>query len=222
MDQLLKALDFLWSHRRPGAITGFQLTPTGLTMKHFDGPRSGPSGMTGTGYLSLTAILLNHGVLDESGRFGQGNTPLAAKLAAKVTTIADEPAFALDDDLYFPASDVEEILKVKAAFNLAMSELLKAANIGPSKLAEIYIAGALGEHVSLNDLETIGFLPPGTKNKTIKAGNTSLKGTELLITDKEARDFAQALPDTITALDLAADKSFGKRYLQRMRFTYVD
>jgi len=206
----------------PGAITGFNLTPKGLEAKYFDTSTEGRQGMTGTGYLSLTAILLRHGVLDESGRFGQGNTPLAAKLAANVTTIANEPAFAISDGLYLPASDVEEILKVKAAFNLAMSTLLDKAGFGPSKLAAIHIAGALGEHVSLDDLETIGFLPPGTKTRTTKAGNTSLKGTKLIITDTGARDFAETLPDTITALDLAADETFGTRYLERMRFTYVD
>ena len=179
-------------------------------------------GMTGTGYLSLTAILLRHGVLDESGRFGQGSTPLAAKLATKLTTMEDEPTFAIAEDLYLPASDVEEILKVKAAFNLAMSTLLEKAGFGPSGLAAIHIAGALGEHVSLDDLETIGFLPPGCKPRTTKAGNTSLKGTELILTDTGARAFAETLPSTITALDLAADETFGTRYLERMRFTYVD
>ena len=178
--------------------------------------------MTGTGYLSLTAILLRHGVLDESGRFGQGNTPLATKLAAKLTTIADEPSFAIAEELYLPASDIEEILKVKAAFNLAMSALLKKAGFGPSKLAAIHIAGALGEHVSLDDLETIGFLPPGCKERTTKAGNTSLRGTELILTNTGARTFAETLPNTITALDLAADTTFGTQYLERMRFTYVD
>ncbi|MGL1861824.1 MAG: ASKHA domain-containing protein [Pseudodesulfovibrio sp.] len=206
----------------PGAITSFQLTPKGLVPRYFGEASDTPPGMTGTAYLSLTATLLRHGVLDESGQFGQGNTPLSAKLAAHLTTIADEPAFKLDDGLSLPASDVEEILKVKAAFNLAMSELLHEAELGPSKLAAIYIAGALGEHVSLDDLETIGFLPPGCKAKTIKAGNTSLQGTELLLTDTGARPFAESLPNTITALDLAADETFGDRYLKRMRFTYVD
>ena len=206
----------------PGAITGFQLTPKGLQPRHFEGQTNGPTGMTGTGYLALTAILLRHGVLDESGRFGQGSTPLAARLAADVTTIAGEPAFKLGHGLFLPASDVEEILKVKAAFNLAMSALLTEAGLGPSGLRAIYIAGALGEHVSQDDLETLGFLPPGTKGRTVKAGNTSLQGTEMLVTDTDARAFAGTLPDTITALDLAADQSFGDRFMKRMRFTYVD
>jgi uncharacterized 2Fe-2S/4Fe-4S cluster protein (DUF4445 family) len=198
----------------PGAVTGYTLTPAGLSATRYPGPPDGPPGMTGTGYLSLVAILLRHGVLDDAGRFGSGATPL--------TTIAGEPALTLDDGLSLPASDIEEILKVKAAFNLAMSTLLGAAGLTPSRLAAIHIAGALGEHVSLDDLETIGFLPPGAKARAVKAGNTSLRGTELILTDPGARAFARTLPDTITGLDLTADESFGDRYMQRMRFTYVD
>jgi uncharacterized 2Fe-2S/4Fe-4S cluster protein (DUF4445 family) len=208
----------------PGAITGFRLTPKGLAPVPFEGDAaSGPAtGMTGTGYLSLTALLLRHGVLDDTGHFAPGSTPLAARLAARLTTLAGEPALALDDGLLLPASDVEEILKVKAAFNLAMSALLAEAGLAPARLAVLHIAGALGEHVSLDDLETLGFLPPGLGARTIKAGNTSLKGTEMLATDPGARAFARTLPDTITALDLAADTTFGDRFMQRMRFTYVD
>jgi len=206
----------------PGAITSFQLTPKGLTPKLFDNSTHTPSGMTGTGYLSLAATLLQNGVLDESGHFSEGSTPLAARLAANISSVMEEPAYKLGNGLHLPASDVEEILKVKAAFNLAMSALLKKAGFGPSKLAEIYIAGALGEHVNLNDLETLGFLPPTAKAKTIKAGNTSLKGTEILITDPKARIFAEALPDTITPLELAGDESFGDEFLKRMRLNYVD
>ncbi|WP_319468129.1 ASKHA domain-containing protein [uncultured Pseudodesulfovibrio sp.] len=206
----------------PGTITSFGLTPSGLVPHNFEGTTDEPTGMTGTGYLSLVSILRTHGVLDESGHFGQGNTPLAAKLAHNVTTITDEPAFRLNNGLYLPASDIEEIMKVKAAFNLAMSALLEEAGITPSQLTAIHIAGALGEHVSLNDLEVLGFLPPGTRTKAVKAGNTSLKGTELILTDPGARAFVETLPDTITALDLTEDETFGDRYLARMRFTYVD
>ncbi|WP_425607910.1 ASKHA domain-containing protein [Pseudodesulfovibrio pelocollis] len=208
----------------PSTITGFRLTPQGLAPVRFEGDSADgpPTAMTGTGYISLTAILLRHGVLDDAGHFATGTTPLAARLAARLTTLADEPALALDHGLFLPASDVEEILKVKAAFNLAMSALLAEAGLSPSRLAAVHVAGALGEHVSLDDLETLGFLPPGLGARTVKAGNTSLKGTEKLVTDPGARAFARTLPDTITALDLTADPSFGHRFMQRMRFTHVD
>nr|WP_321514590.1 ASKHA domain-containing protein [uncultured Pseudodesulfovibrio sp.] len=206
----------------PGAITGFTLTPKGLEAHAFDTTATDLTGMTGTGYLSLVAILRKHGVLNESGQFDTGSTPLAAKLADKVTTIQGEPAFVINEALHLPASDIEEILKVKAAFNLAMSALLNAAGFGPAGLTQIFIAGALGEYVSLDDLEILGFLPPGCKTKATKAGNSSLRGTEILTTDMQARRFAEALPDTMTRLDLTGDAGFGDEFIQRMRFAYVD
>jgi len=206
----------------PGAITGFTLTPKGLEAHFFDDTATGRTGMTGTGYLSLVAILRKHGVVNESGQFDTGTTPLAARLAHKVTTIQSEPAFVINDTLHLPASDIEEILKVKAAFNLAMSALLNAAEFGPAGLKNIYIAGALGEYVSLDDLEILGFLPLGCKTKAIKAGNSSLRGTEILTTDKQARHFAESLPDTMIRLDLTGDAAFGDEFIQRMRFAYVD
>lgn len=206
----------------PGAVTGFRLSPKGLETRYFDDSDAVRSGMTGTGYLSLAAILRAHGVLDESGRFVQGATPLAARLAERVTTVDGEPAFAVDDAVRFPASDVEEILKVKAAFNLAVSALLKAAGITPGALREIYLAGALGEHVSSPDLETLGFLPPGCAGRTVKAGNTSLRGTELFLTDPAARTFAEALPRGLTRVDLTGDADFGDQFIKRMCFRYVD
>jgi len=206
----------------PGAATRFRLTPKGLEWELFGGGSGDPSGMTGTAYLSLTAILLRHGVLGPDGQFGRGTTPLAGKLADRLTTMEGEPALALTDALYFPASDVEEILKVKAAFNLAMSALLREAGIGPSKLAAIHLAGALGEHVGLDDLETLGFLPPGFGARTVRAGNTSLKGTELLLSDPEARTFAEGLSRSLTVLEIAGDPRFGDGFVKRMQFNYVD
>ncbi|MEZ7195796.1 ASKHA domain-containing protein [Pseudodesulfovibrio karagichevae] len=209
----------------PGAITGFRLTPKGLDIRYFDdsdAAQATRTGMTGTGYLSLAAVLRAHGVLDETGRFAKGTTPLAARLAQRVTALDGEPAFAVNDEIRLPASDVEEILKVKAAFNLAVSALLGAAGIGPGGLKQIYLAGALGEHVSPADLETLGFLPPGCAARTIKAGNTSLKGTELLLADPAARAFAESLPEGLTRVDLTGDADFGDHFIQRMRFSYVD
>lgn len=206
----------------PGAITGFTLTPKGLDIRYFDGSNVERTGMTGTGYLALAAILRAHGVLDETGRFADGATPLAARLAKSVSIVEGEPIFAVNADVRFPASDVEEILKVKAAFNLAVSALLKAAGIGPGGLAEIHLAGALGEHVSPADLETLGFLPPGCAARTVKAGNTSLRGTELFLTNPAARTFAESLPHGLTRVDLTGDAEFGNQFIQRMRFSYVD
>lgn len=204
----------------PGAVTGFELTPLGMSPISLPG-KAGHPGMTGTAYFSLAALLLAHGILDESGRFGHGTTPLAAKLSARVTSRHGEPVFDCDDGLYLSATDVEELLKVKAAFDLAVGTLLRKAGIGPSKLKRFHLAGALGEHASIGDLERLGFLPSGIRNRVVRAGNTSLQGAALLLNARQKREWIEQLPASVEPIDLTEQNNFTDEFVKRMRFTHV-
>ncbi len=206
----------------PGIISSFAATPAGIAPQRISDGNATVSAMTGTGYLSLAALLYSNGVLDEQGLFRSGCTPLAFKLRPRLTSLGNEPAFTVMPELIVPASDMEEILKVKAAFNLAIAALLAKAGLKVRDLAAVHVAGAMGEHVSLEDLETLGFLPPDIRDRTFRAGNTSLRGTELLLTQPEARTWLAETPESMRVLDLTDDPDFGNRYVERMRFTYVD
>ncbi|MGE4290902.1 MAG: ASKHA domain-containing protein [Desulfovibrio sp.] len=209
----------------PGAITGFTLGPAGPAPQYFENDPDGPPGITGTGHLSLVALLLRAGLLQPDGRFRQdadnspGN-PLLKRLAARLTTEQGEPAFRVNDELTLPASDVEQILKVKAAFNLAFSRLLAEAGLDAKDLAALHLAGAMGEHVSLADLETLGFLPPGLAARTRKQGNTSLRGAILLLRSPQTRPALEAMAPP-RLVDLAADPDLGSHFMQRMVFSHV-
>jgi len=173
------------------------------------------------GYLSLAAALLRAGVLDESGRFMVPATPLGQRLAKGLAEVNGEATLDLGSGLSLPASDVEELVKVKAAFNLALSRLLAEAGLPASALAAVHLAGAMGEHVSARDLVSLGFLPEALADKLLRAGNTSLKGAQLLLNSPEAWDWARALPAKCRALDLASDPGFGSLYVERMVLRHV-
>ncbi|WP_320172572.1 ASKHA domain-containing protein [Maridesulfovibrio sp.] len=207
----------------PGAVSAFTLSPAGLVPSFIDGEQKDEiPGITGTGYLSLCALLLKAGVLTREGNFAPGNTPLAARLARNITEIHGTPALDLGRDGFFlPAADVEEILKVKAAFNLAMSALLEDAGLAPSELRQIILGGAMGQHVNINDLVSTGFIPAETYGITRAAGNTSLAGAIILANNQKSRDFAATLPDNSKVLELAGNEDFGRKYLERMIFQYV-
>lgn len=204
----------------PGAVTGFELSPSGLAPVSLPG-KAGHPGMTGTGYFSLAALLLTHGVLDESGRFGHGTTPLATRLAARLKDRHGEPCFECGKGLHLLASDMEELLKVKAAFDLAVSTLLRTAGLRPSGLKAMHLAGALGEHADIGDLERLGFLPAGIGNRVLRAGNTSLSGTQRLLSSPQARVWVERLPQGIRPIDLTDNENFTDDFVKRMRFTHV-
>ena len=216
----------------PGAVRAFVLTPVGLRPEYIERPplpgvngENEDPGITGVGYLSLAATLLRARVLDESGRFVVPATPLATpltrRLAKGLTYLGGEQALDLGHGLLLPASDVEELVKVKAAFNLALSRLLTEAGLAPGALASVHLAGAMGEHVDIADLTALGFLPETLAGRVRRAGNTSLAGARLLLNNPQAWDWVLDLPGKCRVLDLASEPDFGSLYVERMVLRHV-
>lgn len=205
----------------PGAVTSVSFTPAGLKpLRQEQGPERG---ITGTGYLSLLARLLSAGVLDRQGRFARGKeaSPLLQKLLAQLREEAGETRLYIDEGMYLAPEDVETLLKVKAAFNTAVSSLLKAAGMHYAELTAVYLAGALGEYVNIADLHEAGFLPPTARVLVEPAGNTSLQGGLLFLTRPETREWIQTAAQRVEVLNLTESEDFQRAYIERMVFEHV-
>jgi len=199
----------------PGAAVAFEASPQGLRAETIDGKT--PTGVTGVGYLSLLALLCRVGALDETGRFADASTPLAAKLAVRQDAEhGGEPRLRLPGDLSLWASDVAEVAKVRAAFAVGLARLLEEGGVSPHGLDALYLAGALGEHARPSDLEELGFIPAGLGARVRKAGNTSLAGARLALVRPAVRDWLAALPGRTRLLDLSADPGFLRRFVPAM------
>ena len=223
---------------RPGAIADFSLGPKGLEALRL--PASGPdapaaeapnafpsssTGITGTGYLALLRLLRASGAMDNQGHFTPDNCgPLKRLLSPQKAGPADIPGdgdwLSLPLGLRLTARDVEEILKVKAAFSLGLRRLLDKAGLAFRDLARIRIAGALGKHVNKQALEHLGFFPPGAENRLEAVGNTSLAGAALLLRNPDVRPALIQWAATVATLDLAADPDFTQNFTAHMRFVW--
>ena len=209
----------------PGCAVAFDPTPAGLVPVAFADGGDWNGAVSGTGYLSLIAALKRFGIVARDGRFAdlQANAPLAA-LAGRlgVSPVRDAPeaglAFA---KMTLWASDVEEVLKVKAACNAVLSRLFGAAGLDAWRLVHLDLAGALGYHARAADLEELGFIPPGLGRAVRKAGNTALAGALDLLGVPGALASALAAGAAARVLDLALDPGFEREYLERMVFEYV-
>jgi len=208
----------------PGVAVDFRLSPSGLTPVLFEGVPArtdAAPAIAGPGYLALAARLLEQGVLDRRGHFAQTPaTPLAARLAARVSREGGEACFETAGYRLW-AADVEEMLKVKAACNLAMAALLRAGGLATTDLAAMFLAGAFGANVAPADLETLGFLPPGLSPRVRVAGNLSLEGASLFLVAPEARRQVLELPERTAIVPLATGDDASDAFIRRMEFAYV-
>ncbi len=196
----------------PKTASGFVLTPEGIEPKQ----KNWNGHVSGCGYLSLLSALSRLGIMDVTGRFTGSRTPLS-----RTVDLRGNKVF-IRDRFYLSGRDVEEILKVKAAFTLGIKLLLQKTSMSADRLARIYLAGEIGKHVELEDLGQLGFLPKGSMHKTRVLGNTSLKGALLIAGESRVRKWVQALPEKVHTLALANEpKYLSTDFFRHMRFEYV-
>lgn len=203
----------------PGRADRFTLGPAGVIPSFIGGRPAGEARICGTGYLSLLECLLRAGLLDASGRLNARSTPLAARLSRDLRQRAGGGwRLDLPEGLALAAEDVEEILKVKAAFSLAWERLLARAGLAGPDLACVVLGGALGRHVSASSLETLGFLPPGMGARVRAAGNTSLEGATFLLRYPQWRTPLAEWSRNCIRVDLTGQADFIGAYMRHMRF----
>lgn len=217
------------SEARPGIITNFALTSDGLVPQMFGtahptrGLTSMPQGLSGTAYLSLAGHLLRQGLMQTDGLFSpspKAVSPLAGRLARALMNKGDGNAFYLSDSLYMTGQDVEELLKIKGAFSLALKLLLAEAGLNFAGLKKLYLAGALGSHIDISALEGLGFIPMGGASKTVPIGNSSLAGAELLCREPALRQPLVDWAAKLRVLSLTDAGDFQARYTDEMKFSF--
>jgi uncharacterized 2Fe-2S/4Fe-4S cluster protein (DUF4445 family) len=179
------------------------------------------TGIAGSGYVSLLAALRRIGLVDEEGHFQVSRMPLVARIATRIQNHPMGRILVLEEGIYLAERDIEEFLKAKSGVNVALNALLKRAGLVVEDVAQVYLAGALGEHLEPGDLISLGFLPERWREKIRTAGNTSLAGTLLALRSAETRSWLATLSGRIAVDNLVEQKDFGTRFIQAMRFSWV-
>ncbi len=199
---------------REGVASGFEISSLGIEPR--DSWHTGK--VSGSGYISLLGHLIRLKLVSPSGHFvKEGLSPIAKNISTNIK----EGRLSLGGKFYLDGRDIEEILKVKAAFTLGLSFLCAQGDILPDKLKSIYIAGALGKHSNLIDLETLGFFPPGSSHKSHVVGNTSLKGAILLAGDRGKRHCNIALGRLVESVNLGSRTDYiSGQFAGHMLFEY--
>lgn len=196
-----------------GVITGFSLSPAGLTPHVVGTP---VKGISATGYISLLAILARVGIMDQRGQLAIPPMPLGRKIAAGLAN----GRLRLPSEQFLEANDIELLLKVKAALNMAINSILQAAKLSPDEIETICLAGNLGQHMDPNDLFTLGLFPVAWQNKLMPVGNTSLQGACILARFPDMLSDILPLCHNAIILNLADDPNFLTDFINYMVWDY--
>ncbi|MFO8112500.1 MAG: ASKHA domain-containing protein [Desulfosalsimonadaceae bacterium] len=179
------------------------------------------SGICGSGIIDLTAVLLKTGVLDPSGRMkrpGQAEG-LSESVAGHLEEKEGMAAFRIGDDVWFTQEDVRQVQLAKSAIRAAIDILLEEAGIDAGMLESIVLAGGFGYSLRPQNLEAIGFIPPGTAGKVSFAGNTSRIGCVRMLKNIQYRRFLEKKMKQVEHVSIETRPDFMEKYVEEMEFS---
>ncbi len=173
-----------------------------------------PRGICGSGLIDLAAGLYLAGMIDTRGRFrpeAMGGRYIEdehglAFVVAKAEETASEQAISVSQ------SDINALLRSKAAMYAVLSTLVEQVGLSFADLSRINVAGAFGRHIHPRRAVVLGMLPDLPPEAYHPVGNTSLAGAVKILTNGGARKRVRDTAKRITYIELNVNQEFMHRF----------
>lgn len=158
-----------------------------------------PKGLCGSGLLDLVAVLLDQGIIDESGRM-QGKQ------------------FTLCDNVTLTQKDVREVQLAKAAIRAGIELLSEKMGTAVDAIQTVYLAGAFGNYMDPASACRIGMIPPVLLDRIKPIGNAAGEGAKLCALRQDEFAYSQRLAKETEFLELASLPQFQDCYVDALEF----
>ena len=176
-----------------------------------------PIGMCGSGLLDVLSIMLDTGVVDETGRL-LGADELDGPVAAYAGKKDGKNVFWVDrdGDVYMNADDVRKLQLAKSAIAAGINTLMHEA--GVEKVDWFLLAGGFGSYMDKNSAARIGMFPRSFVPVTRTMGNTAGEGAAITLLSEEARKTVRDITDRCKYIELSESRYFNDVYIDEMMF----
>lgn len=183
---------------------------------------SEPKGICGSGIIDILSLMLQEGIMDETGRIlDKGEIA-----PAYVSRIVEEESVKFQvyhhegqEQVYFTQHDVREIQLAKAAIHAGIVTLLNEADIALEEIDCLYVAGAFGSNMNISNAIRIGLLPALPKERISFIGNGSLLGGIRILQEEIAEEEIIDLVKRIRHIELANHEEFRQNYIDAINFS---
>jgi uncharacterized 2Fe-2S/4Fe-4S cluster protein (DUF4445 family) len=163
-----------------------------------------PVGICGSGLIDALAGLLEHGIIDRSGKLTGGRERLVLASGER--------------NIYLDGKDLDSLKLAKAAVSAGAGTLLDRAGIGAESVSRLFLAGAFGTYIDVANARRIGMLPRVPPARVVKVGNASIEGAAMVLLSRESRGEAEELAPRITHVSLEQDPAFQDRFVGELEF----
>ncbi len=183
-----------------------------------------PRGICGSGMIDLLANLFLTGWLDPAGKLSRDRASPSIDVSGKQARyqIATAKQSATDQPLCITESDIENILRAKAAIYSACALMLEQVGVEFEDLSQVYIAGGFGRFLDLKQAVTLGLVPDLPQERFRFIGNASLIGSYMVVVSREYRKRQVRLSGRMTYFDLSIAPGYMDQYTGALFLPHTD
>ncbi len=198
-----------------GAIEDFSINPFTYEPMIITVGDKKAKGICGSGMITITAKLLETGVIDSRGKFNQSlDTPRIRKTDdIWEYVIVYKENTQIDRDIAITEPDLDNLIRAKGAMYSAALTLLEEIGLKINDIERIILAGGFGSYIDLESAITIGLLPEIDPEKVTYLGNGSLLGCKInSLTNALRRDVGKVV-NMMTNFEMASTPSYMDHYM---------
>lgn len=153
-------------------------------------------GICGTGLIDIISILLEKGVIDETGYM-------------------DCEEYFITNNIKLTQKDIRQFQLAKSAVYSGISALLREKAISFEAIENLFISGGFSAKINTENIVKTGLLPRELKDKIIVLNNSSLLGTVKYAC--EQNDLSVYLKNE-RYIDLSTNEFFSQMFIENMEF----
>lgn len=197
-----------------GAIEDVKITEDGVKLKVIG--NEAPTGICGSGILSVVKELLRAGLVRRQGAFIRLNKLEEKDYRRAMMQENDRKReFILcrqPEKLLITQGDIRQVQLAKGAILSGFIALLKKAGIEMKDLDRVMIAGQFGAHLPADSLTGTGILPEEVKNKLVYVGNSSKTGAYMALMSAKVKRGMEELAHYMDYMELGATEGYERLF----------
>ncbi|MCX7796507.1 MAG: ASKHA domain-containing protein [bacterium] len=177
-----------------------------------------PIGICGSGLLDAIAVMIELGILDETGKIVYPEGELIKDLIRKTENGLEFLLRANGGEILINQRDVRELQLAKSAIRAGIEILLEETGRDYKDIDTVYLAGAFGTYLNPESAVKIGLLPPIPIGRIYSVGNAAGEGAKLALLDKDQRRIAEEISKNISYIELSSRRDFQEKFMEFMYF----
>nr|MDO8045891.1 ATP-binding protein [Candidatus Baldrarchaeota archaeon] len=193
-----------------GAIEKVRIDPETFEVHYETIGNTEPVGICGSAMVDIVAEMLKTGLIDRTGKFKVNkSTEHFQKVNNEyVFVIAKPNETRSGTPIIVTQKDIREIQLAKAAIHTGCSILMRKRGVSTDLIDKIFVAGAFGNYLNIENSIIIGLLPDVPSSKVKFVGNAAGSGAIMSLISKKEREKAKEITKRTKYIELAIDPSF--------------